>query len=69
MLIDSIDSDNSDFEFENDDSSSEEEDDEVLVLYYTPGKDLPQRKISRITNYIDVTINKHKAHEFKTQFR
>lgn len=70
LLVDSIDSD-SDFEFENDDSSSDEEDDEVLVLayLYAPGKDLPRRKIPRITNYIDVTVIKYNAYEFKSHFR
>ncbi|KAL0879649.1 hypothetical protein ABMA27_003364 [Loxostege sticticalis] len=63
-----IDSDNSDFEFDNEDSSSDEED-EVFILAYLNAPVKDKRKIPRITNYIDGTINKHNAHEFKTHFR
>ncbi|KAL0841706.1 hypothetical protein ABMA28_013978 [Loxostege sticticalis] len=64
-----IDSDNSDFEFENEDSSSDEEDDEMLILAYLNAPVKDKRKIPRITNYIDGTISKYTAHEFKSHFR
>ncbi|KAL0803213.1 hypothetical protein ABMA28_017322 [Loxostege sticticalis] len=64
-----IDSDNSDFEFENEDSSSDEEDDEMLILAYLNAPVKDKRKIPRITNYIDGTISKYTAHEFKISFQ